>query len=453
MKNIRSLCPVEQVLWKLDRAGSMNFTVVAELDSSLDPEALRSALNIETSHYPRLGARIEYTEGSTPIIEFDPPIPMPLRIVERKSDDTWRRELEFELNQPIDWSTGPLARATLVLGSRASELLFTLHHAIGDATSGILLARNILKRISSHNFLNPPLGRIAGKTASIEHSVGLDQTKPTFRLRTLRFGVRQLLFSKIHRPEKLAADVYAAPSARNTRVIHKRLTTETTSLLRSTAKECGTTVHGALCVAMMVAAYIDIQSHKLKRRGGSMWLACMSPVDMRKYCPEPATEDIGFYVSTTVADGRVDPKTPFWSLAGGIAASIHRNIGAGEPLMSLALQSRALPSTLSPNKLASRVEGMIAAAVGVTNVGMVDSEKFGKDLYPRSIHYAAAVNAIAGTGFLCSAVTFRDQLTLNFLYASPLLSDERAERLADLVVKALVSATRKHLTVAELAST
>ncbi len=450
MNHSRHLDPVEQVLWKLDRAGSMNFTMVVELDAPLDPDSLRNALEIETVRNPRLGARIGYDDESAPLMLFDPLLPTSLRVVERKTDDTWCSELEYELNQPFNCEREPLSRTTLVQGRNSSELLITLHHAIGDATSGILLVRDILKLMSSGERLVAQTDNHVSKTFSIVRSIGLDKTTFGFRLRMLGFGAGQLLGALINPPKKLAPDAHVAPSARKTRVIHKVLTAETTALVRRASKEFGTTVHGALCAAMVIAAYSDVQSRRGKWTRAIKKIACMSPVDMRKYGPESSTEDIGFFVSTVVVGDRVQPDTSFWCLANQIATAIHKKIGAGEPLMSLALQSSAVLETLPPDKLASRVEDMIAAAVGVTNIGQVDIEEFDKTLFPRSIHFAAAVNAIAGTGFLCSAVTFREKLTLNFQYASPLISDARADQLATLVLEILRAAATNQPKVSEL---
>src|SRR6266446_7484380 len=145
--NIRSrrLLLLERTMY---REGRTPFTSVftIQLLGRLEEGRLRQALARLQAKHPLLRCVIEDgadSEGPCFVLQ-DRPVPIPLRIVERKHDDDWQTEVRREWVAPFDASRDPLVRLVWLRASEVSELILVGHHCICDGQSGLTLLRECL---------------------------------------------------------------------------------------------------------------------------------------------------------------------------------------------------------------------------------------------------------------------------------------------------------------------
>ncbi|MDR3339790.1 MAG: condensation domain-containing protein [Candidatus Symbiothrix sp.] len=106
------------------------------IKGNIPVEIVQNALNKLQKKHPALRAHIK---GKDIIYEDIPVNPIPLRIVERVSDDTWKEEKEKELSVPYDYENGHLARLLWVRSDEISDFVLFGFHVIMDGKSLFLL--------------------------------------------------------------------------------------------------------------------------------------------------------------------------------------------------------------------------------------------------------------------------------------------------------------------------
>ncbi|MFC2145906.1 hypothetical protein ACFLRT_00940 [Acidobacteriota bacterium] len=79
----------------------------------------------------------------------------------------------------------------------------------------------------------------------------------------------------------------------------------------------------------------------------------------------------------------------------------------------------------------------------VTNLGRLDIPQHYGDLKLEAIHAGGAMNCAARSGLAICVTTFRGRLTLNFLYAAPYISKQRANKIVESTMKRLREAIKE----------
>lgn len=119
-----------------------NIVYLVRVRGSFTMEGLRSALNRVQSKHPALRLLLR-EERNALYYDYDAAPEIPLRVVQRRSDDDCRREREAELAEHFARDQ-PLFRATWLRGEREHDLLFTTSHRVSDGASMLILVREIL---------------------------------------------------------------------------------------------------------------------------------------------------------------------------------------------------------------------------------------------------------------------------------------------------------------------
>jgi hypothetical protein len=140
----RPLLLLERTMY---RQGRTPFTSVftIKLLGTLDEKQLRRALRTLQAKHPLLRCVVEYVDGRPHFVLQDSPPPIPLRIVERRSEDDWQNQVRQEWTAPFGLGREPLARFVWLCGAHASELILVAHHCICDGQSGMTLLEECLR--------------------------------------------------------------------------------------------------------------------------------------------------------------------------------------------------------------------------------------------------------------------------------------------------------------------
>src|ERR1700756_283139 len=131
----RRLLLLERTMY---REGRTPFTSVftIQLFGRLVEGRLRQALARLQAKHPLLRCVIEDgvdSEGPRFVLQ-DRPLPIPLRLVERKNDDHWETEVRREWVAPFDASRDPLVRLVGLRGSEGSETIPGGHYFFSAGT-------------------------------------------------------------------------------------------------------------------------------------------------------------------------------------------------------------------------------------------------------------------------------------------------------------------------------
>ena len=277
-----------------------------------------------------------------------------------------------------------------------SIAIFTSYHPIGDGISMALAIRDTLRALAGENLeMLPPL-------LSMEDLLGMPQTSPTTPVSEA---------SSSTRPERVAATILKNTDA-TLHVKGLRLSAELTSKLLSRSRQEGTTVHGALCAALVFAG----------RRVFSAWrnpVRINSPLDARRLL-QPVENYMVLAFGGIVA---VNPDTvpDFWDVARVVKSGLAKvqsvegvvaGLGAINGLHLHGLDFQAL----------SKVEKKSQAyEATVTNLGVLPFHTSFGDLKLTSL-WGPAINLRAENGQTVGAATANGSLCLLHTTSAPVPS-------------------------------
>jgi hypothetical protein len=195
-----------------------------------------------------------------------------------------------------------------------------------------------------------------------------------------------------------------------------------TEALRNTARDQGSSVHGALCAAQLLAQ-LALQ------RGNELNVFCLSsPVDMRPNLePMPAASPTGLYVSIVSSTFSVNTSSGFWDLARDVITQTRRQLARGEG--HLFFNMFGLDGTpVMPERVAPFHQKVLASLPNtmVSNVGAIAPVT--EDPAVTAISFALC--PMPYQTLFTAASTYQGQLVLNVGYDAARLSDADAQTLA-----------------------
>lgn len=283
---VRALGSIEQFFWLLDQNRPTHFVVTAQIAGATPNLNWRKAIDAVQKRHPLLSAWIDGAPGSMPYFHCSPQASIPLRVVYGEPDQLWETEAGMELATPIDPRHAPLVRTVLIQGRERAALLFTAHHAIADGFSSACAIRDILSALAG--------------TALPLHSLPSAQESV--------LGLNGDLDEGFEPPKDPAGkpSTFRPKDAARPKVQGLNLSMAATLRLRERARRHGTTVHGALCAAFLLAA------RDLSLDWQDLPLRILSPINTRNILG--LGERWGLFVSAT--SGSFDHGNQiFWSLA------------------------------------------------------------------------------------------------------------------------------------------
>ncbi|MFN6474212.1 MAG: condensation domain-containing protein [Nostoc sp. SerVER01] len=236
MNNInRPLGAMEKIFLLLDQISQVHFVIAAEIIGTKTIIEWRKALDALQARHPFLSVCIKNNGFDYPFFQHEDKTKIPLRVVEENGNYRWEKELEKELSMPFDSTQTPLVRAVLVQQGQKSIFIFSSHHAIGDGMSDLIIINDLLKSLSGQQLL--PLAA----PDSSDNLLGItnDYYERVDGVSSISDTLDQPVF--IRRDEAMPF------------VERSQLSSEFTLRLSNRCKAEGTTIHGALCTAFVMA--------------------------------------------------------------------------------------------------------------------------------------------------------------------------------------------------------
>lgn len=278
----RTLGAFEKAFWLLDQIDSKDFALTADISGVQPVEKWQHALQMVQHRHPNLSVRIVMDELSRPVLQHIGNMAIPLRVVHVQQDYRWEQEVEKELSNRFDTAEGPLLRVVLVQKPKSTVLILAANHTAADGTSLNYLVRDILLAVSGKE-----LERMHPQKSN-DQTLGLPDDEP------------DQIVSKV--PElKMNTDVVKPL------VSSFRISESTTRLVLERARQEGTTVHGAICAAVLLA------SRRMRPVWNEASMELVSPV-----CTRAALnldDNVGLNITTKSVFFEQEPQLSFWELA------------------------------------------------------------------------------------------------------------------------------------------
>jgi hypothetical protein len=288
---LRPLGSLEHFYWLLNRGVGIQVVFAAEIAGVATPRAWRAAFDALQQRHPLLRVRIAATPVGSPYLETVHEQPIPLR---HAHDAVWSADgiatewlnaaLARELDEPIQTDGGPLMRAVVASAQERSVLILTCNHAVCDAIAIAYCVRDLLRALNGEALV--PLSMPPSLNQLLCEG---DSALPTM---------------------KISLDV-VRPACRALPIIHRlNLSRELTGRIVECARDNGTTMHGALCSALLKSGLSTMRQWRNKQ------IRVATPIDLRRQYG--IKDDCGLF--TTGAKATLAPgfDGPFWDVARGI---------------------------------------------------------------------------------------------------------------------------------------
>ncbi|SEF09644.1 MULTISPECIES: phthiocerol/phthiodiolone dimycocerosyl transferase family protein [Pseudomonas] len=424
----RRLSAVERWYWLCDQLSVLNVISRVRVRGDVQLDDLRRGLDELQVRHPLLRARIEHDQGLDP--RWLPCVrPIPLRTVRGTYDEQWVDVINTsELVERVDPDTGPLIRAVVISGEdNVHDLLVVVPHIIADGTTALSLAEQWLtlaadphaprwtaRVLAPAEELRP--ARYTGEAA--EQSLA-EQTSSDQALMALC------------RPGRVEPSVAVALDARRTRLLHRELDGQQLEVLTRVSREQGTTVHGALTAALVLAAARDAD-----RQPGFFTVG--SPIDFRgELQPVVRSDEVGSYVATVPSV--VDAALPFWDIARALTTDLKQRKQQGHHFNLVTLVVAAAPLSVEqarPFMAFMEAEGPINLCS--SNIGRYP---FPERIGAWEVSQAQFLTGISVNGYFVATInSSHGRLFWNFTHIDEAVPASRAQCLADECIRELLCA-------------
>lgn len=417
----RPLDPAEAFFFMADRVSCMNFVFFAERSGHLDPGRIRAALAVIQAENPLLRSSISWTADRGLCFEPAPGAPIDLECREASAND-WQTWIEHELAHPFAEGAAPLVRCLYleITCPDRSVLALVFHHSVADGRSGNELLRRLLDGIATHEELRaddgtsplPPMHQVfPPRFRWTEQPEAAKRSKACLMTDYKRHGPLTPL-------PWLSSDI----PIRTPRFIRLGFRSDVTLRLLALARQHGTSVHGAICAAQLLAQF------RLQRGDvpATLFLSC--PVDMRPLLePAQPIAPTALCMSLISAAFVLDSSTDFWVLARDVVAQTRKQLARGEGHIFFNMYGLD-GAPVGPERMERFSKILLSSWQNtmVSNIGKlatIDSdpavEAISFALCP--MPYQTLFNAVS---------TYQDRLILNLGYDAGKLSAETAAELA-----------------------
>ncbi|GAA4323873.1 condensation domain-containing protein [Mucilaginibacter gynuensis] len=396
----RTLGAFEKTFWLLDQIDSKDFVLAAEIDGTEAVQAWRQAIDMVQLRHPNLSVKIVIDQFSRPVLEHVDDMTIPLRVLNVKDDYRWEQEVEKELATRFNTAEGPLLRAVLIQKPETTILVLAAHHAVADGTSISYLFRDILTAVTGRELQPMAPQQSNDETLGLPEDLAIAGSDKTASL--------QNEFKKV------------AP-----KVSSIRLNKEISRRLIEKAREEGTTVHGAICAAVLFAT-------RTKRATWSdRKIELISPICARK--PLRLDDNYGLNITTHAVYFEGEQQKTFWEVAREAKAGLAGTDTEQHVKNYINFFRDITFNSADIQKMIDILKNAFNHEIMVTNLGKVKYEtNFGK-LKLKAV-YGPMVRSGKGQEQTIGAISTNDSLSLTNT------SDNPIEGLLEAVVQTLTSA-------------
>lgn len=397
----------------------VNVVFPVKIAGAIEEAALIGALQRIQQKHPFLNVTVETDAKGIPwYVTPGSILPIPLRIVDRLSEETWIDEAETEWSAPFNQTNLPLARITWVRSGQVSELLAVCHHCIGDATSAMTIMRELLECLADpatdllpYPAISPEalvpvavrqniLNRLAGKAIA---------------------GITRVFLLAVSGMKEVVKDRFYT--------IRWKLSEEETATLLSVCKEKDIHLNTSLILVFMRA----FERAGNVRTSGRMFAS----VDMRRFLPEIKKDHLFPFPSMVGLETPGD-KNGFREQANALKARLHKQLEKTDAARLLLFSEYLVP--LYPLSIKYAKAGKGGHDFAFANIGRIPLNETYGPLRVVEVHCPLSRFPM-GNPSKVSVSTFRGRMDFAFHSEEKYIARQDAEFIIGTAMKLL----REHL--------
>ncbi|MCF2489299.1 condensation domain-containing protein [Dyadobacter sp. CY347] len=278
----RTLGAFEKAFWLLDQIDSKDFALAADISGTQPVEKWRNALDMVQKRHPNLSVRVTLDSLARPTLQHVENVPIPLRVVHVQQDYRWEQEVEKELSIRFNTEEAPLLRVVLVQKTESTVLILVANHTVADGSSLSYLTRDILLAATGKT-LEPMEPQVSNdQTLDLPEDAPAQTVSEVLELK-MKTDMAKPLVSSI------------------------RISENITRNLLEKARQENTTVHGAICAAVLLA------SRQMRPDWDEARMELVSPVCTRG--PLNLDDNFGLNITTQSVFFEKQEHLNFWDLA------------------------------------------------------------------------------------------------------------------------------------------
>jgi NRPS condensation-like uncharacterized protein len=339
-------------LMYVDGHTPVNCVITARLRGNIVAENIEPALEQIQRKHPHLRARVIEENGHPYFLFSESPAKIPLRVVERHSDEDWRSITVEEWKTRFNMAQGPLVRIVWIKSDEVSELMLTGHHCICDGASLIAIFGEILELIDRPDLQLTPYPPLQSLQDLIPHEITSD----------LKLRAMVVLKAALFRMFALTVKPVKTNPAGEHYLIYWRADKRQSLALTQRCKLEGTTPYAAFCVAFLLA-FRQVNSARFKNK-------MMCPVNIRRFIPSIEPDMIFNYAPTIPLSLGDDSQEEFWSVARKLKQSMSKKVMRLNAYEHLMAAEQLHSSTFKLISLLRKSKGSYDFAF--SNVGHID---------------------------------------------------------------------------------
>ncbi len=417
MMQLRNLGPGEELWARSSQKTSNNFLMVMQLTGKVNFERFADAFQLAISLYPILGANVVELDGKLKL-QFGLSAQTKLQCIPRVDAEHWQEIAEQELNQHLPVLGSRLWQATLLLGDEDSELILTFNHILGDGKSGVNLLQSLLAIYTGQLGAQPRLPSPAVNKLMNQRPISWT------RLKNLSRFVNQSIKDRKEKVYTLPSAVKNHEGYGRTELLSEALEPELGNFLQKAARSHGTTVHGVICAALLMALREFSQEPRQN-------LGVASAVNLRTQLPQQYERDFGFFVGSVELVRAVDESTDIWSLASSLSQALKDDVAAERPLFDGFLRSLILKKFPDFDEAAAIMRANSKSTVHITNLGRIEFPNYEGSLQVKHCFHVPSCHFLSRPYLVLACVTMNQVMKLNFTFPVPFVERPQAARIVE----------------------
>jgi len=427
IKHRQNMQGAELAVWLASSVLVQNFTASFRIKGDFSAAELHNAASRVREKFPTLSMHVVPKSFGGADFVSNPQLDIPIRIVERETDQTWNEVQTLEMGMPFNMLKEPPVRLVWIKGAGIHELLLVCHHAFADGLAGFIVLRDLLVLLGNpqQRFASLPL--FPPLNAMIPEFPGKWRVTllARFKARLLKFLLRMHLvslkaFSMAPRiePAKYFIQTWEWSHADTARVVAR-------------CKAESTTVQTALCTAFL-RAFAEFHGDGWNRR-------IQNPINLRNRLTQPVGEAFGLYINAIKFNVDCHPERDFWDISREIKTILKRNADDKSVFSELTdgctLMDELVPA-VTPGFIAKQLTKM-DYDLSITNLGNLDfPNQFGElefeNIFPSTIGKLDEV--------VVCVMTLRGKMTFSMTFTDVKYSEAQIDTIKALALKWLTAA-------------
>ncbi len=422
IKHRQNMQGAELAVWLASTVLVQNFTASFRIKGDFSEADLHDAVFRVRDKFPTLSMHVVPNNDGGAEFVSDAQLEIPIRIVERETDQTWNAVQTLEMGVPFNMLKEPPVRIVWIRGSGINELLLVCHHAFADGLAGFIVLRDLLVLLADKQKhfeslpLFPPLNGMIPEFPGKWRVTLLAR----FKARLLKFLLRMHLISlkafsmaPVTVPPKYFIQTWEWSHA-------------DTARFSARCKAENTTVQTALCTAFL-RAFAEFHGDGWDRR-------IQNPINLRNRLTEKVGEAFGLYINAIKFNVDCHPDRDFWDVSREIKATLKSKSDDKSVFSELTdgctLMDELVPA-VTPGFIAKQLTKM-DYDLSITNLGNLDfPSQFGdlefENIFPSTIGKLDEV--------VVCVMTLRGKMTFSFTFTDVKYSEAQIDTIKSLALK------------------